>query len=141
MERNVKKKSAIKFAQRLFDFLESAPEVEVIGGDEINLAKVHIPRTAELQAGEAFAGFVKAERNALKEQAESYDFPVIDDTDEDKDPIEITLRYHSMQKIEGEIYFFFEIRQSEDTDENETEVKEEVSSVETTDENEEVRAG
>jgi len=128
----VKRKTARRFAERLYGFLSSAPEADIVDRNGVNLARFKIDTTVQgLETADIFAGYVKADHNANAQKADDWDF-VVDDEENN----EVTLRYHSMEKDKSDTYFLFSIVEESDetADDTKGEAKEQV-------ETEQVRSG
>lgn len=127
----MKRKTARRFAERLYEFLDSAENAEIVDRNGVSVARIHIPSDVQgLETAELFAGYVQADRANRKDKADVWEFTVTDaESNED-----VVLTYLAMEKEKTNVYFLFTI--GEETDDSVKSDEEEKLQ-----ENEQVRSG
>jgi len=114
----VRRKSAVRFVERLANFLQDCEAEGVVKKDDMDCLEVHIPRTnQELSLAEPFIGYVLND-----ETKEIFECEVVE---EESDDI-MLLRYHSGEVRKGEIFYYFLIDPDEDEKDKEKDGKSEV---------------
>lgn len=113
----MKRKSAVRFWERLDRFLATAEVDELFNREELTIAKVHIPNdNPELGAKEPFIGYVKHDS-----KKEVWETDVVDDETKE----ETILRYDSGEVVKGETFYYFIVNPpEEDSSESESSTEE-----------------